>query len=1005
MTMGLAASRMDFLGSPNGAGGFPNPFNDVASLAMPVQNRNALEWCLVPGTVIQLANGTPVPIEEVAVGDEVLTRGHTVELVERLGVRQVSESIVKIGLSGMGLYSPLRLTDSHNVFRLNDAGQDERVPAGEIRVGDWMWQPVLPLSPTPVAARFNGWLLGLYVAEGCTTVDGNGLVGARFTLGAKDEENGILGRLLDEIDKAVSQRLTAYHSASRPDVRLVTVHDPELPEWLLSRSGKYARTKQLDSQVFQYSRETILNILGGWLDGDGWVDLRPATATRPQDYSGVWGCTTSRALGYQLQQLAQMVGLSPSLVIIPTKGFAGRTPTGARGFSYNLRFTKTDCEVLVKYSLKLQKTAEEFGDRFAAKFSRSDVRFQDNRLYRKVKAVSREDYTGPVYNFRVANDHSYIANGVIVANCEFVHGTNSYYRSAVDRIIAYFLTSVEIGALGRKPLGEDEREKFDNFLNDDLDICSVLQNLLRDWSCYGNSFSSVLVGFRRMLMCPKCYFTAPLREVHEKAIYKFSWRDFQFLATCPHCQNRGAWIVDDRLDTSSSSLKVKRWNVHEIEIVHDPYTDEKSYIWRIPEEYKRLLRQGSLYHLERASLQVLEAVKHNHLFLFAPGVIHHMMEPTLCGFRNRGWGVSRTLTNFRQVYYVQVLRRYNEAIALDYVVPFRLLTPVPRGGSGGAGGAVIDPMLSMDMGAFMPQVRAMLNRRRRDPASWHTLPFPVQYQALGGDATQLAPRDLLDQGTEDLLNAIGTPVEMYKGTMSLQSMPGGLRLFESQHRPMVHLANMFLTWLLDEVCNILQWEKVRARLKRVTLADDINRQMMIMQLMMGRVVSQSTGLQMLGLEFKDEQRSLAEEQRFTAEQQAEIQEEMQQSSFGEQMAKGQSQSSLAQAAGGGQAAPAGGGGGGGGGDAAAAPPTSPVDQMMASRGSNPSITPDDMLENAEGLANDLLGLPAGQRRSELQALKGKDEALWHLVKGKMSTIRSQARSSGQQQVLQQAGMQ
>jgi hypothetical protein len=54
-----------------------------------------------------------------------------------------------------------------------------------------------------------------------------------------------------------------------------------------------------------------------------------------------------------------------------------------------------------------------------------------------------------------------------------------------------------------------------------------------------------------------------------------------------------------------------------------------------------------------------------------------MREDALAGVRNRGWGISRVLANFRQAWYVQVLHRYNEAIALDYVIPFRLITP-PR---------------------------------------------------------------------------------------------------------------------------------------------------------------------------------------------------------------------------------------------------------------------------------------------------------------------------------------
>ena len=39
-----------------------------------------------------------------------------------------------------------------------------------------------------------------------------------------------------------------------------------------------------------------------------------------------------------------------------------------------------------------------------------------------------------------------------------------------------------------------------------------------------------------------------------------------------------------------------------------------------------------------------------------------------------------------------------------------------------------------------------------DPAVFQILPFPVEFKMFGADANQLAPRDLLDQGMETLLN-------------------------------------------------------------------------------------------------------------------------------------------------------------------------------------------------------------------------------------------------------------
>jgi len=593
--------------------------------------------------------------------------------------------------------------------------------------------------------------------------------------------------------------------------------------------------------------------------------------------------------------------------------------------------------------------------------------------------------------------------------CEYIFQANGTLRMAHERVIAYFLTDVDIGSLSaHKQLGDDEKEKWETSL-ERLGYLSFVQSMDRDTACYGQGFGSVVVPFKRFLFCPKCKLQYMLREVHSNPAFKFDFRDYKFVASCPSCSFRGEWNVKDEPENTPDKIRLKRWSPHEIQILHCPFTDDVKYYWKIPEDYKKMVRGGKLHYIERVSLQVLEAIKHNQLFQFAPNVLYHMKEPTLAGVQNRGWGISRLITNFRQAWYVQVLHRYNESIALDYVIPFRLLTPSARGGSSAGGGQALDPLLSMNMGDFMGQVRSMVRKRRRDPAGWHTLPFPVEYQALGGDAQQLAPRELLDQGLETLLNASGTPVELYKGTLQLQTAPVSLRLFEATWYHLVHQNNEFLRWVVGRLSEILSWEQVDARHRRVTHADDMQRHMALLQLMMGQTISQTTGLKALGLDLKDEKRLIAEESRLDQEIQSELQEEMDQAAFGQQIAAGAPPMGggmpgqpMDPAMGGGMppgGAPAGGG----------APPVDPATGMPAQpgpvtgmiMGGNTPQTPEDMMATAESIAQQLLGMPESQKDSELRALKQKNEVLHSLVRAKMDQIRGQARSQGGNMLMSQ----
>lgn len=571
--------------------------------------------------------------------------------------------------------------------------------------------------------------------------------------------------------------------------------------------------------------------------------------------------------------------------------------------------------------------------------------------------------------------------------CEHIYSIFGSYRMAMERIISYFLTEVEL-----LDVSDDEEEKWGSFLNDVLDILSIVQNLLRDRMCYGNAFASLIVPFDRWLSCPRngCGYSAPLREVYNKQAFQFRWSIPEFIATCPICGERGAWKIDDRQIDEEKKLKVKIWNPHQIELLHDPYTNDVQYLWRIPEDYKRLIREGHLFHLERATREVLQAVHQNFLFRFNEGAIFHLKEPTLGGIVNRGWGVPRILSNFRQIYYVQVLRRFNEAIALDYVVPFRIITPAMRQGSqqaGGTAGMVTDPLLMYNGLDFRNQVNAMIRRRRRDPASLQVLPFPVNFQMFGADANQLAPRELIDQGMETLLNDAGTPIELYNGSLQLQTAPVALRLFESTWHHLIHDTNALLSWLVEQVSQVLSWETVNAKLKRVTIADNLEKQMMSAQLMMSQLLSGTTVLRDLGYSWKQEQKQLAEEARSQAELQARVQEEMQQAGYAQQIAKGQ------QAAPGGAAPAQPGQPAQPGAEGGMMPPAGPVSQYMSSLGPNVPQTPQDMLSLADGMAQELLGYPESVKDSELRKLKQSNEVLHSLVRSRMDQIRRDTKSS------------
>jgi hypothetical protein len=573
---------------------------------------------------------------------------------------------------------------------------------------------------------------------------------------------------------------------------------------------------------------------------------------------------------------------------------------------------------------------------------------------------------------------------------EFLVSSDGLYMRAIDRVLSYFITDLELSGLG-----DDEQEEWSEYLNDTLDMKNVLHTVGMDAAVYGNSFNSVLPKFSRFLACPQCHVEHPLRLVFNTPDFRFQWSGFQFNAFCPRCSFSGVWQRIDRRSPEKNRCRIKRWNPHDIDILWDPMTDDTRYIWRIPEDYRRQVREGHLFHLERVPWEVVEAVRDNRHLLFDDGFIYHMREDALAGVRNRGWGISRVLANFRQAWYVQVLRRYNEAIALDYVIPFRLITP-PPGDKSGAG----DPLNGTNMGNTFGRIRHMIKEHRRDPSSWHFLPFPVQYQTLGGEAKQLAPVDLLNQGMEVLLNNIGIPAEMYKGSLQIQAAPVALRLFESTWSTLPHNLNGFVRFVVEAVARIMSWEEVDARLQRVSHADDVTRQQAKLQLMMSGQVSPSSGLEAVGLKYRDEVRRTVQDQRYQAEQTAKMQQDMDAAAGMQQMtAPPQPGGAPGGAPGGPQGAPQPGGGQPGQGT----PQGQAAGQMagQAVVGPDQKITLTELYEQANQQANQLMAMGPSERSSALRKLRQSNPGIHPFVLQRIEALRDEAARKGQAAVLSQ----
>ena len=238
--------------------------------------------------------------------------------------------------------------------------------------------------------------------------------------------------------------------------------------------------------------------------------------------------------------------------------------------------------------------------------------------------------------------------------CEYLAINNGIYSSAIDRVVSYFVTKIQCV---EDDIGDEEREQWEDYYNQDLNILGVLKEYGRNRLSYGNVFVSLIVPFTRHIFCTKCGSEHPLRYVYDnRKTFGYQFSNYEFQAKCQNkqCVDHGvvkAWRHVDRRSSDCDELSVKFWSPHEIDILESPVTKRCTYIWRIPENDRRLIREGHIHVLEDTNWEIIECVKNNENLQFERGEIYHDKEPALAGHKTGGWGISRVLSNFRQAWY------------------------------------------------------------------------------------------------------------------------------------------------------------------------------------------------------------------------------------------------------------------------------------------------------------------------------------------------------------------
>jgi hypothetical protein len=420
---------------------------------------------------------------------------------------------------------------------------------------------------------------------------------------------------------------------------------------------------------------------------------------------------------------------------------------------------------------------------------------------------------------------------------EYILYNSPHIYAALQKFGSLAVTDIEFGTSN-----DQLKKRYKKLFSKTLKIKNALLQASLDKHVYGNYFCSIYFPFVRYLKCNACDHMINIAMVD----YQFELKTLKFAYTCKRCKKATTGKVADRKLLAADKIHIIRWDPKDVDIDFNAISGQSVYYLNIPEEVKAKVKLGSKHVINGTPIEMLAAIRDNKTFRFEKDAIFHMKVTGPAGLDPQ-WGLPPLASTIKLFLYTMVLRKANEAIALDHIVPFRVIHPAQASAN--------NIMEMLNMHKWQDEFKENYKRFRRDPLHLMTSPTPVGVANVGGDGRAMLTLGELQEAEKAIMAALGIPQEFLYGGLTKAGMEATLRLIENQLQGHADDLGDLLQWFTDRISKFLGWETIEADLVPLKMVDDTETKQLVMSLATGEapVVSLTTVLERLGVD-PDEER-------------------------------------------------------------------------------------------------------------------------------------------------------
>jgi len=353
-----------------------------------------------------ITNRGVIPIENINIGDRVLTKNGKYEKVLNKIINEKSENIQEITFFSSNV--PLKITSEHLIYVLRN-GEEKWIAAEAVNNEDYVLTPSVKYSNKKQYINFQqnitsskkqnikhyevsermARFIGLFLGDGHVELSRGGIF---FDFGKKDEN---LCNFVDDVAENIFDNSMSFIDRHEGKCIRCQMNNNGLAKWFKNRCYDTNENKKLPWEIDDMDRPTRLGILFGLLQSDGYIGENIISFEN-----------TSSQLTLIVMQLCNSEGISGSYI---------ERDRNEENHKAIIKDREIKCRKT--YSFRVDEKFVPLIKEMMKKDSHSTRNFIEIKQWNKVRENKKINYTGKVFDLTIENEHSFCVPGCCVHNC------------------------------------------------------------------------------------------------------------------------------------------------------------------------------------------------------------------------------------------------------------------------------------------------------------------------------------------------------------------------------------------------------------------------------------------------------------------------------------------------------------------------------------------------------------------------------------------------------------